>query len=281
MSTLRAPPVPQHCPTPARARRPRAAGQRRARAARPAFNEPGQPGDPRPAAGGRRRRAPPAPSSWSTPRACRWPGSACPAATVEPLTHAQYGPFRRLYLTPAQVREQYAGRTFVPVTDALTERSSTPLAGAGPAGAARAGRHRHARRSPPSRCSAPPWPPPATCPTPSWWPCRSPPTATPTADHDARRPGRRATTPASDPVRRARPTTTATSRPLPRRHRRHRRRRPPAAGRAGPGAVLHRPVRQRQVHAGPRADGPAARAGRAAPSPASTATSCAGTSPPG
>jgi sulfate adenylyltransferase len=41
--------------------------------------------------------------------------------SVEALTHAQYGPFRRLYLTPTQVREQYAGSTFVPVTDALDE----------------------------------------------------------------------------------------------------------------------------------------------------------------
>ncbi|MBU2075896.1 MAG: adenylyl-sulfate kinase [Actinobacteria bacterium] len=44
-----------------------------------------------------------------------------PGGVVEPLTHAQYGPFRDLYLTPAQTREQYAGRTWVPVTDALTE----------------------------------------------------------------------------------------------------------------------------------------------------------------
>jgi sulfate adenylyltransferase len=39
---------------------------------------------------------------------------------VEPLTHAQHGPFRRLHLTPAQVRHQHAGATFVPVVDALT-----------------------------------------------------------------------------------------------------------------------------------------------------------------
>ena len=39
---------------------------------------------------------------------------------VRPLTHAQYGPFRRLYLSPAQAREQHAGATWVPVTDALT-----------------------------------------------------------------------------------------------------------------------------------------------------------------
>ncbi|HSU01682.1 MAG TPA: adenylyl-sulfate kinase, partial [Nocardioides sp.] len=37
------------------------------------------------------------------------------------LTHAQYGPFRRLHLTPAEVRAQHAGATFVPVVDALTE----------------------------------------------------------------------------------------------------------------------------------------------------------------
>ena len=39
---------------------------------------------------------------------------------LESLTHAQYGPFRRLHLTPAQTREQHAGATFVPVVDALT-----------------------------------------------------------------------------------------------------------------------------------------------------------------
>ncbi len=31
-----------------------------------------------------------------------------------------YGPFRRLHLSPAQAREQYAGATWVPVADALT-----------------------------------------------------------------------------------------------------------------------------------------------------------------
>ena len=39
---------------------------------------------------------------------------------VTPLTHAQHGPFRRLYLSPAQAREQHGGATWVPVTDALT-----------------------------------------------------------------------------------------------------------------------------------------------------------------
>jgi sulfate adenylyltransferase len=44
-----------------------------------------------------------------------------PDGSVEPLTHAQHGPFRRLHLSPAQVRERYAGATIVPVVDALTE----------------------------------------------------------------------------------------------------------------------------------------------------------------
>ncbi|MBD3916779.1 adenylyl-sulfate kinase [Nocardioides hwasunensis] len=41
--------------------------------------------------------------------------------SVQPLAHAEYGPFRRLHLTPARVREQHAGATFVPVVDALTD----------------------------------------------------------------------------------------------------------------------------------------------------------------
>jgi sulfate adenylyltransferase len=55
-----------------------------------------------------------------------------PGGVVTPLTHAQYGPFRRLYLSPAQSREQYAGRTVVPVVDALTEAEIAVLSGAGP-----------------------------------------------------------------------------------------------------------------------------------------------------
>ena len=51
--------------------------------------------------------------------------------SLEPLTHAQYGPFRRLHLTPAQVREQHAGATFVPVTDALSDAELTELRGLG------------------------------------------------------------------------------------------------------------------------------------------------------
>ena len=50
---------------------------------------------------------------------------------LEPLTHAQYGPFRRLHLTPAQVREQHAGATFVPVVDALSDAELEELRGLG------------------------------------------------------------------------------------------------------------------------------------------------------
>ena len=51
---------------------------------------------------------------------------------VTALTHAQYGPFRRLYLSPRQVREQHAGRTVVPVTDALTATQLEEVRGLGP-----------------------------------------------------------------------------------------------------------------------------------------------------
>ena len=55
-----------------------------------------------------------------------------PGWPVEPLGSPEYGPFRRLYLSPAQVRERYAGRTFVPVTDALTDSQLGQLTGLGP-----------------------------------------------------------------------------------------------------------------------------------------------------
>ena len=47
---------------------------------------------------------------------------------VSGLAHAQYGPFRRLYLAPAEVRQRYAGATFVPVTDALGKAELAELA---------------------------------------------------------------------------------------------------------------------------------------------------------
>ena len=51
---------------------------------------------------------------------------------VEPLTHAQYGPFRRLRLTPVETRLQHAGRTVVPVTDAVTDAQLAQLRDLGP-----------------------------------------------------------------------------------------------------------------------------------------------------
>ncbi|HEX6150283.1 adenylyl-sulfate kinase [Nocardioides sp.] len=51
---------------------------------------------------------------------------------VESLTHPQYGAFRRLYLSPAQVRERYAGRTFVPLDDAPYDAQLAALRETGP-----------------------------------------------------------------------------------------------------------------------------------------------------
>ncbi|MXG89912.1 adenylyl-sulfate kinase [Nocardioides flavescens] len=57
---------------------------------------------------------------------------AWPEGTVEPLTHAQFGPFRSLRLTPTAYREQHSGRTVVPVGDPLTRAQLEELAGLGP-----------------------------------------------------------------------------------------------------------------------------------------------------
>jgi len=56
-----------------------------------------------------------------------WPGGV-----VDPLTHAQYGPFRDLMLTPAAYRERYSGRTVVPVSDPLTVDQVAEVAALGP-----------------------------------------------------------------------------------------------------------------------------------------------------
>ncbi|WP_028644645.1 adenylyl-sulfate kinase [Nocardioides sp. URHA0020] len=55
-----------------------------------------------------------------------------PGGAISLLNKIQYGPFRRLYVSPAQVRQQYAGRTVVPVVDALPEDELAVLAAAGP-----------------------------------------------------------------------------------------------------------------------------------------------------
>ncbi|OIJ27850.1 adenylyl-sulfate kinase [Nocardioides luteus] len=55
-----------------------------------------------------------------------------PAGGVTELASPAYGPFRRLYLTPEQTRKAYAGRTVVPVTDALTTTEIAEIADLGP-----------------------------------------------------------------------------------------------------------------------------------------------------
>lgn len=56
-----------------------------------------------------------------------WPGGE-----LTGLGHPAYGPFRRLQLSPAQARERYAGRAWVPVTDALSSAQLDALAARGP-----------------------------------------------------------------------------------------------------------------------------------------------------
>ena len=169
-----------------------------------------------------------------------------------------------------------------PVTDALTDAQLDELRGLGPRACCSRSPAPAPPPSPPSRWSAPP--------------CAA-------ADllddavgrrRPARRPRRRrrrprARRPGRRRLRRRRPgprpalvptVEDGALRPTSRRRPSSTADRPPPE-RAGPGAVLHRPVRQRQVHAGPGADGPRPRAGRAHASPASTATSYAGTSRPG
>ena len=48
--------------------------------------------------------------------------------SVTSLSPAHFGPFRRLHLTPAEVRERYAGRVFVPVAGPLTVEDLAELA---------------------------------------------------------------------------------------------------------------------------------------------------------
>lgn len=128
--------LPQHCPTPRElddlelltsgALQPTAG-----------FNEPGSPVTlelpaalaEQVAAGGTVELVDPE----GLPLATVTAGSERGGWAVTPLTHSQHGPFRRLYLSPAQVRERYAGRTFVAVTDAITDAQLAQLGGTGPA----------------------------------------------------------------------------------------------------------------------------------------------------
>ena len=162
----------------------------------PRFNEPGSPVTLDLPDGADRG------ASSSTPRACRWPGSRADG-DVEPLTHAQYGPFRRLHLTPAAgPRAARRSPPSCPVADALTDAELDELRGLGRVRPARARPAPAPPRSPPSRWSAPPWRRPTCSTTPTSSPSRSPPTATPTpttrsaprcvGDLRRRRPGPRA-----------------------------------------------------------------------------------------
>jgi sulfate adenylyltransferase len=131
MRVVPSPPVPQHCPTPVELDdlellASGALGEPRA------FNQPGSPVTlalPEPVATEARvvgavelvdpEGLPLARVSW-------------PAGVVDPLTHAQYGPFRELMLAPAVYRERYAGRTVVPLGDPITTAQLAELSGLGP-----------------------------------------------------------------------------------------------------------------------------------------------------
>ncbi len=257
MQPVPTPPVPQHCPTPVELDdlellTSGALGDPAA------FNQPGSPVTltlPEPVAA---QAGSVGAVELVDPEGLPLARVSWPGGVVDPLTHAQYGPFRDLMLTPAAYRERYAGRTVVPVSDPLTTAQVEELAGLGPvtllaltgtgtpvalAGRpgprdprrrrAAAGRRRRHRAAAVARRRR----------------------GRPRTRRAGRR-GVRGGRPGARPRRRRR-------RRAARRGRRGRGPRPPATGPAGAGAVLHRPVRQRQVHAGPRAGRPAARAGRA------------------
>jgi sulfate adenylyltransferase len=131
MAVVSTPPVPQHHPTPVELDDLEllisgALGELRA------FNQPGSPVTlrlPEPlAAEARSVGAVELVDPEGLPLAqVSWPGGV-----VDPLTHAQHGPFRDLMLAPAAYRERYAGRTVVPVSDPLTLTQIEELSGLGP-----------------------------------------------------------------------------------------------------------------------------------------------------
>ncbi len=125
------PPVPQHCPTPAELDDLElltigALGEPTA------FNQPGSPVTltlPEPvAAQAQSVGAVELVDPEGLPLArVSWPGGV-----VDPLAHAQYGPFRDLMIGPAAYRGGHAGRTVVPVSDPLTTAQVEQLSGLGP-----------------------------------------------------------------------------------------------------------------------------------------------------
>jgi sulfate adenylyltransferase len=125
------PPVPQHCPSPVELDDLELLSSG-ALGDLDAFNQPGSPVTlalPEPlAAQARSVGAVELVDPEGLPLAqVAWPGGR-----VDPLTHAQYGPFRELALPPAAYRERYAGRTVVPVSDPLTTAQLEALSGLGP-----------------------------------------------------------------------------------------------------------------------------------------------------
>jgi sulfate adenylyltransferase len=134
MSRVSNPVVPQHCPSP-RELDDLELLSHGALAPIVAFNEPGSPvtlelpEDVLAAAAESGAVELVDPEGLPLARVSVGDGDAWP---VTGLTHAQYGPFRRYYLSPQQVREQHAGRTFVPVTDALTDEQLREINGLGP-----------------------------------------------------------------------------------------------------------------------------------------------------
>jgi sulfate adenylyltransferase len=134
MSRVSNPVVPQHCPSP-RELDDLELLSHGALAPIVAFNEPGSPvtlelpEDVLAAAAESGEVELVDPEGLPLARVSVGDGDAWP---VTGLTHAQYGPFRRHYLSPQQVREQHAGRTFVPVTDALTDEQLREINGLGP-----------------------------------------------------------------------------------------------------------------------------------------------------
>jgi sulfate adenylyltransferase len=124
------PPVPQHCPTPVELDDLELLTSG-ALGAAAAFNQPGSPITltlPEPVAAEARAVGA---VELVDPEGLPLARVSWPAGVVDPLAHAEYGPFRRMHLTPEAYRAAHAGRTVVPVVDALTESQIDELRGQG------------------------------------------------------------------------------------------------------------------------------------------------------
>ena len=131
MTTVPTPPLPQHCPSP-RELDDLELLTSGALAPLDSFNQPGSPVTLSLPADVLDKATQAGAVELVDPEGLPLALMGVPGGFVEALTHPQFGPFRRLYLTPRETRERYAGRTFVPVADALTEGQLKELAEAGP-----------------------------------------------------------------------------------------------------------------------------------------------------